>query len=232
MLVSELFRDLSYGELSNLPHSGEGSGELLEAHHGKFLSFTNRALERLTTRFKLFEDSVLLEQSAWIRHYKLNYDHALSNPDRPANVTPYIQDSVHKPFTNNVVKVLSVNGLGGHHVPLNDAENPNSVFTPRPDTIQIPSPVTGRLLGIVYQAKHPVVNGLGDLIDIPGSMLEALKAYIAYLTYSGINTQESTAKATEHLTIYEALCGEATQMSLVESGSHQTNLRFDKGGWV
>lgn len=236
MKVSELFSTLSQGVLSNLSIGGDGSGVIPTAKHGKLIGYTNLALLRLHSRFLLKENDLLLRQSEHIRTYKLSSEHAATTPDPVVPVFPaitkYILDTPIKPFTNDVVKVITAVGYGGLDVPFNDPENPYSLFTPAPNTVQVPFPIEGTLIGIGYQASHPVLTQLTDDIILPSTLHEALISYIAHLTYSHMNGQEHTAKANEHLNKYEMVCLELEEMDLISSSHSQTNIRFHKGGWI
>ena len=62
MEVLELFRRLSYGELSNLSLGSEGVGAIKDEERGKLISHTNEALLRLHGRFLLRENILFLNQ--------------------------------------------------------------------------------------------------------------------------------------------------------------------------
>jgi len=232
MQVSELFRRLSYGELSNLALSGEGSGEIVEAKRPQILQHANDALLRLHSRFFLREGNLLLQQCAGIRHYHLKPENALTTGTETRTHRLFILDSEHMPFRDDVIKIVTVRNHLGHEVTLNDPDGECSMFTPQPQVLQILRPAEGLLVGVDYQARHPVLAGLDDEIDLPETLEKALTAYIGYLTYSAMNTDTSTAKAQEHLSVYEAVCAEVTGMDLVSSSRSSTNTRFAKGGWI
>lgn len=236
MKVSELFSTLSQGVLSNLSIGGDGSGVIPTAKHAKLIGYTNLALLRLHSRFLLKENDLLLRQSEHIRTYRLSSEFAQTTPDPVVPVFPvitkYILDTPLKPFTDDVVKVLTAVGYGGLDVPLNDPENPYSLFTPAPNTLQVPFPIEDTLIGVGYQASHAILESLTDDIVLPATLNEALISYIAHLTYSHMNGAEHAAKANEHLTKYEMVCGELEEMDLISLSHSQTNTRFHKGGWI
>lgn len=233
MNITDLFTRLSYGELSNLAMSNEGLGEIVELHQPKIVQFANSALLRLYSRFVLKEKDVIIEMSDAITTYHLDYDYALSNPTPPVGVTQYIIDSEAVPFTEDVVKILTVYDRLANKLELNDRDNENSVFTPTPTSLQVPEPVDGERLVLVYQAKHPPLVLADDTeIELPEVLLDAMTAYIAQLVYSGMNGQEHSAKAAEHLARYEAVCNEVTQFDTVNSSVSTTPHKFDERGFV
>jgi hypothetical protein len=233
MQLSELFRRLSYGELVNLAVSGEGSGEILPAAHPRFISYTNEALLRLHGRFVLREDDLIIQQVEHITRYPLLKKYAVSNV---ASTEPhkFIKDWANKPFQEDVIKVNGAFSDCGEELPLNDEEECTSVFTPSPTVLQVPCPVAGRYITLTYQARHPEIATDDDLtaeIEIPYVLEGALTAYIAYKAYSFMNTQESTAKAAEHLGQYEMICSGVIDRDLLNSSPSTSNKKFSKRGF-
>jgi hypothetical protein len=87
---------------------------------------------------------------------------------------------------------------------------------------------------VYYQASHDPI-GYEDYeacIDIPRTLERALRAYIAYQHYSGMNGQENILRAEKHLATYEAICMEVEANDLVNTSISTTNSKFRKGGWV
>lgn len=234
MKVSDLFRKLSYGELSNLAIGTDGGGDILAAKKPVIVQHLNDALLRLYSRFTLREADVLIEQDALIRFYKLTSVNAVTNPAPAPGQVLFIKDSITKPFLDDVIRIREVWGTSGKPLPLNDPDNRLSVFTPQPDVLQVPKPVAGAPLGIIYQARHPIIAGTDYEVEvtIPAVLEQALTSYIAHLVYSNMNGQENVAQAAKYLSLYETICAEVTDRDLVNSSISATNTRFAKGGWV
>ena len=235
MLLSELFRKLSLGELSNLSISGEGSGTIVEGREPKMIGYVNDALLALYSRFTLREASVLLELVVPRRNYLLDSRYAFSNQSPTPGDDIYIRDSVAKPFLDDVIQITQVVDGAGRTLPLNNPDNPISVFTPQPTMLQIPKPRTGAIVVVLYKASHPKISLDDDLtaeISLPEVLEPALRAYVAYLTFSHMSTQESMIKAADFMNLYEASCQRVEQSDLVSNTLSSTNTRFAKGGWV
>jgi hypothetical protein len=229
MLVSELFSRLSYGELSNLSMSNEGAGTIVDAKQPKVIGYLNEALLRLHGRFMLKMNDVLITPLADETFYKLDSTFSVLG----AEEFPYIVDTLVKPFTNDVIRVLEVYDVNGVRIPLNDVENLYSVFTPQPTVLQIPYPIEDAPISVLYQAWHPAVtNSPTTVIDIPLTLEKALTAYIAHLVFSHMNGQENAMKAKEHLNTYESVCVEVEAKDLVSTSSSSTNTKFDQRGFV
>jgi hypothetical protein len=239
MELLELFRRLSYGELSNLAIGGEGTGVITEDAKPRIIAYTNEALTRLHSRFLLRENVLMLGQIGHLTYYYLLKRFARS--EQPAVIeanTPhaYILDSEAEPFQDDVIKVLGVTDSQGAKLALNDSENALSLFTPQPNLLQIPDPVAGALLAVNYQAKHPelqhAVPDYGcQLIDLPFTLEGALTAYVAFKVFSHMNGQDNSAKAAEHMTIYEAICSEVQDQDLVSQTQTPILTKFDKRGF-
>lgn len=241
MNVTQFLARLSRGPLSNLSMSNDGDGTIAETKHPKMVDYLNEALLKLYARFDLLEKELILELDETVTNYKLRSAYAVStalaNPTNPH----YIQDSVDNPFVDDLLKVLRVYTTSQTDLPLqlalNDDNHPKSVFTPQHDILQVPDPVAGVPLYIMYQASHPVLSGDGDgyldaEIIVPTILEPALISYASYLTYSHMNGQEHAAKAAEHLGAYEGLCAEILDRDMVNSSLASTNLKFHDRGFI
>lgn len=79
MKVVELFRELSFGKLSNLAISNDGSGDIIENKWPQLIQYTNSALTMLHKRFILRENDLIIEQVAHITNYHLTPKYAESS---------------------------------------------------------------------------------------------------------------------------------------------------------
>jgi len=238
MKVIELFRQLSYGELSNLSVSRSGSGEILQEKWPQILQHTNDGLLALFTRFILREKHVLIEQVAHITNYHLHPKFAESSASTAE--FPYIKDMPEEHFIDDVVKILRVQSVEGWPYPLNDAGREDSLFTPQPHVLQVPRPIAGDPLSVVYQAQHPLLddrlggpdNVLDQIIHLPHYLENALKMYIAHKVFSHMNGQENLIKSQELLAAYEAFCRDVEQRDLVNQTTHTTHSKLEQRGFV
>lgn len=231
MKVSELFQKLSYSELSNLALSNDGDGTIQDNYKPKVLNAINDGLRRLFDRFNLLEKDVIIQMYDHITFYHLNSKYAETNYPDSGVPHAYIKDTPGEPFLDDAVKILAAYNGHGHELPINDDENEFSLYTPKPLILQVPLPTEMGLLCVRYQARHMDVHKETDVIDVPVSLEEALRAFVAHKIYSQINTQEAVAIAMGHLQMYESLCTAVTEHDLVNSSRQTTNLRFALGGW-
>lgn len=238
MKIDELFRQLSLGELSNLSISADGSGTIKPEQHQKIILYTQTALNALYGKFLLLEKTLMLTPLAGIGRYPLLARHSIyGRPDGEIS-DPYIIDTPEEPFSEDVIKVLSVMDQEGRQVFLNDEGAAFSLFTPAPQVIQfpreIPSWVKILSLSLTYQAKHPQLDpeNLDQDFEIPSVLETALRYHIAGSVYSHMNGDSNTAKGLEFMTKYEKEVAEVIDRDLVSQTGSSSNHRFNRNGWV
>lgn len=237
MKVPDLLKALALAELNNLC-LGQ-TGVIDQEKIPKVILSINDGMLRLYTKFLLKEKNLILElrEGQTFYHFKKrfaysNYDE--ENPPSSWNM-PYILDMNKEPFEEDVIKVMCVYDQVGNKLPINDLEEPTSVFTPQAEMLQVPSTVPVQMLAIEYQAK-PVKLPETDYeeveIDLPDFLIQPLRYFVASEIYSQMNTQENILKGQEYLAKFNNSCQEAIDMDLVNSSSSTTNTRFEKRGWV
>jgi hypothetical protein len=234
MLLTELFQSLSFGHLSNLSIGKNGSGDIAEEGKGKVIRYTNQALLRLYSRFVLSEKQVIIELMEGITTYYLLKRFAQFRCDDTPTTDPlYIADLL-DPFQEDVIKVLQAFNSLGKEMSLNDESDRWSLFTPAPNQVQVPIILNCASISLSYQAKHPKLKfGVeSQQIILPETLHDALEHYVAYGIYSAMNGQENTAKAEEHLGIYESICKEVESMDLVNQSKSNTTIAFHERGWI
>lgn len=238
MKIVDLFRQLSYGKLSNLAISNEGSGEIVKEKWPQLVQYTNEALLALHSRFLLSEKTLLIELVNHITNYHLRRKYAETSG---SDVDwPYIKDLPNEPFEEDLIRVLQVFDSEGRLLPLNDVENPRSLFTPQPNILQVPNPVGGTEICLVYQATHRRLddrldgpdNILDQQIDLPIYLENPLALYIAYKVFSDMNGQENIIKGQEYLAAYEAACLEIEHRDLVNQTYHTSHSKLEQRGFV
>jgi hypothetical protein len=237
MKLHELYGSLSNGELSNLHMAEEEPGKIKEAAKPKIVRYINDALRNLYSRFILLEKSVLIQCHQHITNYHLLEQFAVCYEPYeggPSESIRYILDLPLERFEGDVIKIMTVYGDTGIKLPLNDEARSWSVFTPQSNMLQVPRPIDGQCLSIGYQARHPLITVEDENQDIlvPLVLETAFTSYIAYKVFSHMNTKESTAKAQEHLALYEAECSVVEEKDLVSSSVTTSNVRFYLNGWI
>lgn len=233
MLFSELLEVLTYGELSDMAISG--NGEAIEPpNYKKIASHTNLALAALYARFAIREDEAIIQQYDAINTYYLRPQYALNSGS--AEPTKYLVDTALDPFPNNVLGILSVHDEAGAELPLNDADDETSVFTPSFDAIQITTPNAANSLSVIYQASHDkiVVDATTDpttvQVEVPPILVDPLAAFIAARCIGPVG-KDGLSQSAQFMAKYEFLVKQVESQGLFL----KDNQRLDpitSNGWV
>jgi hypothetical protein len=233
MNVTQFLQRLSYGPLANLSMSNDGDGTIADSRLPAIVSHINDGLLALYSKFNLREAEVVIDQDEGISSYKLDSKYALTTALANPTLPHYIIDSVSRPFTDDLIKVLRVVNAKGEDLPLNDDNASDGVFTPSSHLLQVPSPQHGLPLYLIYQAKHaPLVHtSLNDEIVLPDVMVEALVSFVAYKVYFYMNGQENAAKAAEHLGNHNRVLAMVVDEDLVSTSQSHTGSKFSDRGF-
>lgn len=229
--LGEVLEDLSYGPFSNLAIGGDGFGDIPLDQQRKLLRHINEGLIRLYSRFLLAERQISIRALSTRTLYPLRKVHADSDISIEYK---FIADSPEMPFEEDVIQILRVENDKGQEYPLNNYDEATSLFTPKPDVLQIPEPDEETLYHVLYQARHKrLVEGDPDQdIDLPEPLHGALEAYVAYRVYANMNGQEHKLRSDEHLATYEAICGEVLGMDLAKTSLASTTTKLEDRGFV
>ena len=235
MLIRELFRTLSFEELSSHSIGSDGAGSIEESKIPRMIELVNTSLLELYTQFCLKESELVIQTIEWKNSYELRVEHALTHPSESIK---FILDSVRNPYEGDLIKVISVVNEAGKTMPLNDIENCASVFTPKYNVVQINHHDCPQIFSVVYQAEHPkLVSDIGSdvmdqWVDIPPALEEALRIAIATKIYSAMSGQDISNKLQLLQSRYEYLCHRADSQNLIGDSYTSTNLKLHKRGYV
>lgn len=231
MKLEDLFSRLSYGELSNLSIGNEGRGSIREEDIPKVTAHVNDGLLRIYSRFVLSTKQLLVEQVRHITNYHLIPKYAESTGSDVE--WPYIKDLPDDKFLGDLIRILEVQDDRGK-LPLNDTGNPNSLFTPYPQVLQVPNPRAGKPLSIEYQARHITLNNddLDQEILIPFVLEGALQSFVAYKIFSHMNGQDNQVKSQEHLNTYDGICVDVEARDLVNATTATSHYKLEERGFV
>ena len=240
MTLLPLIKKLGYGVLNNTNFSridDLGDPEQILP----LVTLIDEGLTRLYSRFMLRERHVIVEMQVGVTFYHFSKLYTVQNGDPIRVPYPYIMDLPNDPFDEDLVKVLRIYDSTGKERPLDDENQPNSLFMVQHDVMHNPYPREGEVILVAYQAKHkPLmvfdsVNGtveFEDEIILPPVLEPALDNYVAYMVHMRIGTSESLAKAQGYLAVYNQICEDVEKNDLVNSSRSITNARFDENGWI
>lgn len=233
LTVEELFKRLSFGQLSNLAMAQEPKGSIRLEDQNTVINALNSALIRIYTRFNLYERQLMIQQVAHVTNYHLDKRFSRVNPDRLPQHQGYIFDLPNEPFQDDAIKILAVFDKYGDKLPLNEANNQRSVYTPYPTILQIPYPEADLPVVVLYQAAHPKLQyGVKETeVRLPTTLEDALLLYTAYQIYTNIGTQEATAKAAEHLQMFNNVCNDIEAQGAVSITDQVGHTKFQQRGF-
>lgn len=248
MYLSEIFSQLTYGELSQLSLGGAETGEISEENYPKILAHINLGLTALYKRFPLKEGRVIVALQPGKVTYPLTSSYAVSNT-RSQQVMRYLLDTVSEPFQDDIHKVERIYTEAGWELGLNDESDVYGCFTPSASTIRVPAAiVAGSMdlpdelrttkLEVVYRANHPqIVQPLGFFdpsrveVELPYSHLEPLLLFVASRVHNPVGMTNEFHMGNNYATKYEQACQQLELVNLrVDQGAQSNRLR--QNGWV
>lgn len=233
MLLSDIFEQLTYGELSQLSIGGMNDGEITPERYTPIIAHINLGLTELYKRFPLRIKDVQIQQYEAITSYILEEDFTVSTGTATIK---YILDS-NDPFTNNLLRIEQVyDDIKEEYYPLNNVSDSKSLHVTAFNTIRVPTPVSTNTMTVSYRYNHPRIEvaGLDPFtydVDLPQSLLEPLLYYVASRAYSGVPALDGQNQGLEYLQKFEASIAKITELSLVTNNS-RSNQKIWINGWA
>jgi hypothetical protein len=163
MVVQEIINLARYSELGNTALKQDNA-----ANTATILSFINLGMLELYKRFalKTEEHIVALEEGTTIYNLPQNFMYPMS---------AYKEVSEHSEKTDE-------------ELPINDLDEPESIFFPNQREVQIPASVEGAYISIIYVAKPETVtaDNLNEELDLPDVLIDCMLHFIGYRGHLGI----------------------------------------------
>jgi len=217
MTIEELFRQLSYGELSNLAIAVDSTGTLKKSQQNRIVHFANEALKRLYTRFPLGEEMAIVPLEGEEMEYEL--------PEDLLQVTAILTERGESLDFTTTQDPHQISVLGRTlHIPVQILQNRHQLRQ-------------GAEIQIVFTTRHPPLSpivedqDLQQEIELPAELEEALTAYIASKMYGTMNTPEHLTAAANYRNQFETTCAEVQHHGLLPT-EIRSSVKFDKRGWV
>ena len=163
MIVQDIISLARHSELSNTAlkiDNGDNTSAIL--------SFINMGMIELYKRFALKTEELVVDLQEGQTIYSLpsNFMYAMS---AYKEVSEYSEDREEE-------------------IPINDEDEPDSIFFPNHTQVQIPSVIDGAFISIIYVAKPETVtvSTITQELDLPDVLVECLLHYIGYRGHLGI----------------------------------------------
>lgn len=246
MTLQDIFNALSSGELSQMSIGGKDAGVIDSQNRNKILPHINLGLTALFKRFRLKEGELTIQLKPDKLKYVLSSEFAFSQTGPNA----YILDT-ESPFTDDLLKVEEVFTELGFVLPLNDAMQAHSVYTPRMNTLVVPALIVNRSndlpdelktgqLKLRYRANHTKITYDpafdysyvdGDPLELPDAYLEALLYFVASRVNNPIGMTNEFHAGNSYMMKYEQEC-QRLEAENYQLDMTPTNSRLRRNGWV
>lgn len=234
MLLSDVFDQLTVGELSQLSLSGIDDIGISACNYAKVIPHIQLGLTEIYKRFPVKMQEVIVQQYDHIQNYELHTRFAVTNTESTEQ-TKYIEDSQFAPFINNVLRIEAIHDEDGKELYLNDSEEYWAVHTSAYNVIQVPLPEQENAMSVIYRADHDRIPIIGvdpyiTEVHIPPGLLEALLFYVAGRVYSNLNSDGTSTEGNNFIMKFESSCRKAEELNLINI-DNTANKKLDKNGW-
>ena len=236
MKLSEIFDQLTQGELTHMHMSGADSIGIEECDYPKIVPHVNLALAELYKRFTLKVSSLVLQQTETINEYPLIPENALTYSG--INVNPrFIIDTLDNPFQGDITVIEEIKDSDGLVLPLNVRNDSEALRTPDYRTVYIPSPVEGTLLTVHYKASHTHIETKGLKpheyeVNLPYTLMQPLLLFVASRIMMNLNQDGAVTEGTNLMGRFEAAVQHILTLGLVNKKEEQENDKLDVNGWA
>jgi len=235
MLLSEVFSQLTHGELSQVHIGGAETVGVVPENYAAFIAHINLALTALYTRFPLKEGTLYIDRLPGLKTYVLDSKYQTGNR-YSREISRYIQEV--PVFQDDLFKVERVYDTDDVEQGLNDESDATSIQSPTMKTLVIPeaSLVTG--LRVVYRASHPkLFIDDGELdpeeveVELPYSHLEALLLFVASRIMNPVGMSAEFHDGNNYAAKYEQACQRLENQNM-RLDKVTNNDRITRNGWV
>jgi hypothetical protein len=245
--LSQIFEQLTQGELSQVAMGGGAAGEISEANYRAVGNHVLLGLTTLYRRFDLKRNQLVVELSPDRTTYQLHSKFAVQGLNSLEPVR-YIKDTVDDPFRDDLLKILTITTDNGDAFNLNDYMDHFSIVTPTLESIRVPIDVVNpgtelakeyRTANLVidYQANHPnFVPKVGFYdpqltnIELPAAYTQALLYFVASRVHNPIGMGQEFNAGNNWAARFEGEC-QRLENEGVEIDSLAGNTRAERGGW-
>ena len=205
MLLSEIFDQLTYGELSQTILGGKAGGVIAQESYPAVISHINLGLTELYKRFPIKVREIEIQQYASI------------------------------PFKDDVLKVTDIYDKDGLALSFNDVNDITSIITRDYNSFSVPNPLDTVALTVEYRADHDMIDSAEidpttvD-VEIPRSLLEPLLNYVGFRAYAANPPIDGIDRSAQYLQKFEASIARVTYLDLVNE-LERSNQKIWDNGW-
>lgn len=251
--VRQIFERLARNELSQVGFGGKGA--IQSKDYPLVFDVLNQSLLTMFTRFPLKSAEMLVTMVDGFTEYYL-YTGAWISESTGSGTSSYVIVP-----TSDIIRVNTVYSAAGEELPINDfVTTARGVYFPQGHIMQVPTPLIGEVLSIVYQSAHPTihyrpntnelltftcdrttgeitqtgtttVDWLEQIVYIPATFLDGLCKLIASGVIGSMLDKNSQAISNMLLRKYVALMDELEARNATLNGSMDSSDRLERNGW-
>jgi len=232
MLLSEIFDQLTHGELSQLSIGGAANGSIEQKDYPIVISHINMALTELYKRFPIKIREIQIQEYASIGIYYLDSKYSTITGTA---ATKYLIDSAAFPFQDDVLKITTIYDELGVELPFNNINETTSINTRDYNSFEVSNPDATKALTVEYRANHVIIDPAeldATTVDVilPRSLLEALLNYVAFRAFAANPPIDGVDRSGSFLQKFEASIARISLLDLVND-SEKFNIKLDNNGW-
>lgn len=134
-------------------------------------------------------------------------------------------------LNNDCMVVLGAYDEDGNQLTINDEKDPFSILTPSYNEIQVPNPVEGEAIGVIYLVEPTKMVTVNDVLPVPRSMVQPMLMYIGFLAHASIDGGVQTENNTHYMR-YKAAVDRVRALGLIATDTTSTDDKFDERGFV
>ena len=233
MKLSNILTLVLYRNVLNTCYVSKETKEFSPDKLPAVITFLNESLLKLYNKFTLKIDSLWLDLHESRTKYPLTNEHMMDHWLEPT-YDKYLWKGYGEEFTNDLIKVISVNDNKGIPLPLNNTEELFSLFTPMYNVLEVPSRYPRQKLNVIYQAAPTKIiydPNKDTEVDVPDTLVAALVANTNYLIFASIGSPASMQQAQLFKAEYDQLIEEMIESDTINPQYSTNTEKFYKRGW-
>lgn len=234
MKLQRVLDSLAVGELSQSTYVNENTGEIRPEKYKNVINSINLALTSLYTYFNIREKEVFIQLEEGKDSYLLDPIHALSNTDSVED--KFIIDSAEDPFTGNFLRINQAYNELGEEIAINDSDDPESLYLPDYNVVQVPNAVSTNVISLMYTAKDEELSleeqDPATELGIPSTMLEMLVLYSASRLLGSLTAQDSQVRSQQLMSQYLMEVDRIDALNMYNTGDSGSNNKLEVRGFV
>ncbi|AUR92032.1 virion structural protein [Vibrio phage 1.169.O._10N.261.52.B1] len=257
MKLNDLIESLAFSEVGTsklfetTPKDPNALYEITPRNRAILINHINNATMAICVKLPIFHHVIVIRLVEGKATYLLDSAHSVRHiPDgTPFPIEPpvlgddlaefYIYDTEDEPFEDNIITLTNVMSDSGlYNMTIGDTSKKNAVYTPRPNTIEVPEDMidNDEFISLGYSAHIPRIppTTLAEddySINLPQSLNEAVAAFIAHKLQLQPQDAENTSVGISHMDRFNEICTTYLNKNVHNLSGDVSTKGFVKRGW-